>query len=184
MWKNIPLGKNVPPLSSGSIFPNPQWWTWSWSLQWLEAGVPVPARDWGGLWQGEHWTAATRSVVSDKALAFCLCRKESPWRQEVVKQVKCLLGGKRMPYVWTDTWAGSEAESRPGGSLNHFYRAFLPGFPSIILICLVQSSNLVYLRILPCLHTSLSPDGFQCRGLWVDLASLPFWSARRLSVHV
>ena len=62
-----------------------------------------------------------------------------------------------MLYVWTDTWAGSETESCPGGSLNHFTGHFFQVFlQSIILICLVRSSDLVYLRILPCLHTHLS----------------------------
>ena len=48
----------------------------------------------------------------------------------------------------------TELQSR--GSLNYFYGAFLPGFLwPIILICLVLSLYLVYLRILPCRHTHL-----------------------------
>ena len=38
-------------------------------------------------------------------------------------------------------------------SLNHLYGAFLPGFLwPIILICLVHTPCLVYLRIFPCVH--------------------------------
>lgn len=45
---------------------------------------------------------------------------------------------------------------------------FLSGFlQPIILTCLVLSPCLVYLRVLPCVHASLSQDGSQWRGLWV-----------------
>ena len=48
------------------------------------------------------------------------------------------------------------AESHPHGSLNYVYGVFLPGFLCpIILICLVHSLYLVYLRILPCVRTRL-----------------------------
>ena len=58
--------------------------------------------------------------------------------------------------MWIDTQAGSESESRPRGSLNHFYGAFLPGFLwPIILLCLVLSLYLVYLSVLPCVCTHL-----------------------------
>ena len=95
--------------------------------------------------QWEHWILTTRPVASDKALALRLCRKEFPQRQRVVKQAKCLLGGKRVQYVWIDTLVGSERQSCPPGSLNHLYGAFLPGFLwPVILICVVQSPYLVY----------------------------------------
>ena len=54
--------------------------------------------------------------------------------------------------MWIDTRAGSERESHPRGSLNHFYAGFL--WP-IILICLVQSPYLAYLRIFPCVRAHL-----------------------------
>ena len=60
-----------------------------------------------GYRQGRHRIPATRPVVSDKALALRLCRKEFTRKWKVVKQVKCLLG-KRVWYMWIDTWAGSE----------------------------------------------------------------------------
>ena len=48
------------------------------------------------------------------------------------------------------------AESSPHGSLNYCYAAFLLGFLwAIILVCLVQSPYLVYLRIFPRMHTHL-----------------------------
>ena len=51
--------------------------------------------------QQECWTLATRRVVNDKALAFWLCRKELPQIWKEVKQVKCLLGGKKC--MWIDS---------------------------------------------------------------------------------
>ena len=41
----------------------------------------------------------------------------------------------------------------PRGSLTHLYGAFLPGFLwPVILLCLVLSPYLVYLRVLPCVY--------------------------------
>ena len=66
---------------------------------------------------------------------------------------------KKSTYVWIDTRAGSERESRPHSSLNHFYGAFLPGFLwPIILLCLVLSPYMVYLRVLPCAHLIAKMD--------------------------
>ena len=56
------------------------------------------------------------------------------------------------------TQAGSERERRPRGSLNHLFKlpAFLPGFLwPVILLCLVPSLYLVYLRVLPCVRVHL-----------------------------
>ena len=58
--------------------------------------------------------------------------------------------------MWIDTRVGSEKVLRACGSLNHIYGAFLPCFPwPIILLCLALSPYLVYLRVLPCVRTSL-----------------------------
>ena len=58
--------------------------------------------------------------------------------------------------MWIDIWAGSERESRPRGSLNHFYWSFLLCFFwPVILLCLVLSPYLVYLRVLPCVCVHL-----------------------------
>ena len=85
----------------------------------------------------------------------------------LVKQVKCLLGGK-MVCENRPAQAGSERESSSHASLNHLYGAFLPGFLwPLILLCLALSPYLVYLRVLPCVRTSLSQDRFYRRGLWV-----------------
>ena len=63
---------------------------------------------------------------------------------------------RKKEYVWIDTQVGSERESCPRGSLNHLYGAFLPGFLwPIILLCLVLSLYLVYLRVLPCMRAYL-----------------------------
>ena len=66
--------------------------------------------------------------------------------------------------MWIDTRVDSERESRPRGSLNHIYEAFLLGFLlPIILICLVLSPYLVYLRVLPCvcMHLLAKMDSSQ-----------------------
>ena len=68
-----------------------------------------------------------------------------------MKQVKCLVGGKRV-HVNRHTQAGSERKFHSCGSLNH-YGPFLLGFlQSIILLYL--SSYLVYLKVFPfvCTH--------------------------------
>ena len=62
--------------------------------------------------------------------------------------------------MWTDTQVNSETERvtelHPHGSVNYFYGAFLPGFLwPIILIFLVLSLYLVYLRVLSCLGAHL-----------------------------
>ena len=51
---------------------------------------------------------------------------------------------------------GSERELCPGGSFNHFYGVFLPVLLwTIILIYLVHSPYLAYLRVLPCVCSHL-----------------------------
>ena len=66
-----------------------------------------------------------------------------------------------------------EVESCFHGSLNHLYRAFLPGFLwPIILICLVQSPYLVYLRMLPCVCTHLLAKMNSTEEAYGKLASL------------
>ena len=65
-------------------------------------------------------------MVSDQALALQVCRKEFPQRHAVVKQVKCLLGGKLYSTCGqTHRWAPRVLESHPCGSLHHFCGAFL-----------------------------------------------------------
>ena len=82
----------------------------------------------------------------------------------VVKQVKYLLEGKSST-VHVDRHKGrlrgGVPESCRCGSFNYFYRALLLVFLwLIILICLVHSPYLVYLRILPgvCVHLLAKTD--------------------------
>ena len=104
-------------------------------------------------------------MASDKALAHQLCISEFPQETESNETREVLLGGKQVQYMWTDTWADSgrerAAESCPRGSLSYFYGLFLLGLLwPIILICLVHSPYLVYLRILPgvCVHLLAKMD--------------------------
>ena len=72
---------------------------------------------------------------------------------KVLKQVKCLLEGKR---VCVDRHTGRLWDLCPRGGLNCLHGAFLPGFLwPIILICLVLSLYLVYFRVLLWVHVYL-----------------------------
>ena len=80
------------------------------------------------------------------------------------------------------TQVGSETESHPRGSLNHFHGAFLPSFLwPIILLCLVLSLCLVYLRVLPCVRVHLLTDLDSSKR---PLTSVPFLISYNPSVHV
>ena len=89
-------------------------------------------------------------MVSDKGLALWLCKEDFPQRRKVVKQAKCLLGGKEY-YA-----CGQTLPQTQSCSLVNFYGPFLSGFLwSGILICLVLSPYLVYLCILSRVHIHL-----------------------------
>ena len=93
-----------------------------------------------------------RPVASDKVLACQLCRNE--FHREMMSSETNVFR-KRM---LVDRHRDGLRESCPSGinSLKHFSGAFLSGFLwPIILICLVQSPDLVYLRILECMPTHL-----------------------------
>ena len=139
-------------------------------LQHLGAELGFPARDWDLSQQWEHQILVTRSVVTDKGLQ--LCRKEFPQRWKVVKQVRCLLRGKRIQCMWIGPLAdlGREwvTESHPCDGLNFFYGVFLLGFLWMILICMVHSPYLVSQDPPMWVHTSLSQDGFYRKGIWVE----------------
>ena len=102
---------------------------------------------------------STRSQPLDqwsvtRALTLQLCRKEFPQRQKTVKQVKYLLRGK--DYNMCGYRHSGRLRRRIFASLNHLRGAFLPGFPwPIILICLVHSLYLLYLRTL--LEKAMAP---------------------------
>ena len=106
-------------------------------LRRLVVGLGSPARE---------RPSRVRPVVSDRASGPQLCGKGSPRRRKAVKQVKST--------VHVDRRRGGLRERlslRPRGSLNYFYGACLLGFLwPIILISLVSSPHLMYLRILPC----------------------------------
>ena len=103
---------------------------------------------------------STRSQPLDqcsvtRALALWLCRKEFPQRRKVVKQGKYLSRGEKKCSMCGWTHKQTQRESPWVTPLWHFefYGAFLPSFLwPLILICLVHSPSLVYLRILPCVQ--------------------------------
>ena len=128
---------------------------------------PPPAKAWSRAWipnQRLGWFVEVRAPGPSiwwsvtKALALRLCRKEFPQRQKVVKQVRYLLGGKEY-----NKYGETHGQTQRGvpilcthGSLDCLHGAFLPVFLwPIILVCLVYSPYLVYLRILPCMCMDL-----------------------------
>ena len=134
----------------------------------LEARFQFPGQRLKSGHSSENAESQPRPVASDKALAHQLCRNEFPQRESSETSKNKQVYQEEKGYVWVDTLAGSEKGQCPCGSLNHLYGALLPGFLwPVILLCLVLSPYLVYLRVLPCVRTSLSQDGFQRRGLWV-----------------
>ena len=76
-------------------------------LQW-----PRPAVAWSGAWVPSRGLRLGRSGESTGpvtgALALWLCRKESPRRQKIVKQV--FIKRKRVQYMWIGTRADSEGD--------------------------------------------------------------------------
>ena len=67
-------------------------------LQTINAGEGMEKRKLSferGLQWWKHQILATRPVVSDKGSGLWLYRKQFPQRQKVVKQIKCLLRGKK-----------------------------------------------------------------------------------------
>ena len=115
-------------------------------------------------------------------MALQFCRKIFPQRWKVVKHVKCLLEEKES--LWIDAWVGAERGSHLHGSLHRLHEAFILGFHSpVILLCLVLSPYLAYLRIPTCVHTHPSQDGLQAGGLWVGSCQSPLWHPRTFIVQ-
>ena len=129
-------------------------------LQCLEVGLGFPTRNWAGLWQWKHQILATRPVVSDIGPDPLALQKRISTKMESNGASKAFIKKGKVEYVWTVTQEDSDGErvteSHPHGSLNYSDGIFLPGFLwPIILICLVHSPYLVYLSILPGVHTHL-----------------------------
>ena len=147
IWSGGPVVTN-PPCNAGGV---------GWiagqgdlSLQQLPKGLDSQPETEVGLQRWEHQILASRPVISDKGPGLQLCRKEFLQRWKVVKQVfiirkKSTVYGDR----YTGRLRGRAPESCPQSSLHYFYGTFLlVSLWPIILICLVQSPYLVYLRIL------------------------------------
>ena len=96
-----------------------------------------------------------------------------------MKRAECSLGGKR---VRVDRHTGGLWGSV---ACSWWIEPLLRGISSsslwpVILLCLVLSPYLVYLRVLPPVRASLSQDGFWCRGLWVGWRHLLWGGAPSL----
>ena len=123
-----------------------------------EAGLGFPGRDWGQVMGVKVQDLSPRPVVSDKGLGPSALQKriftkmESSEASIYWEGKKCSTRGQ----THRRTQRQRVTESHPCGNLNSFYGTFLLGFlwPSV-LICLVHSSYLVYLRILLCVRMHL-----------------------------
>lgn len=99
---------------------------------------------------------------------FDFAKKTFPQIQKVVKQVNWLLeNGIKRGHMGTP-----ERESHTLAvvwitCMWHFVWVSASHFDHMVL-----GPYLIYVRILPCVYTSLSQNRFQQRGLWVDLTSL------------
>ena len=162
------------------------WWSHAASaLQQLEAGFqPLPVTEVGSQ-QWEYQILATRPLVSDKAVALRLCGKRIPARTES-SETSTVFIRKKKKQSTVLVRVGSERVA-PSWQFKSLIWGISSGFLwPIILICLVQSPYLVYLRVLPCAHASLSQDGFYSRGLWVisityyGVVPTPFLTSKEL----
>ena len=124
-------------------------------LQQLEAGFRFEARDWSQA-------AAVRAPNPSHQTTRDQWPVTRPWPLSCVEinfhketessEASKVFIRRKKSTVHVDGHTGRlrERESRPRGSLNHFYGPFLPGFLwPIALFCLVLSPELVYLRVLP-----------------------------------
>ena len=115
---------------------------------------------WSGTWipsqrLGKHWTLASRPVVSDKGSGPLLLPKRISRKMESSETSKVFIKReKSIVRVERHTGRFRKRVAESHGSLNYFYEEFLLGFLwPIILVCLVLSPYLIYLRILPvCAH--------------------------------
>ena len=156
----------------------------------LKQGLGSQAETEARSWAWKRKILALDQWSATRALALQLCRKEFSQRWKVVKQV--FIGrGKKYSTRGQTHWRTQRqrvTESHPCGNLNSFYGTFLLGFlwPSV-LICLVHSSCLVYLRILPCVRMHLLARQFLLQrpvGRQVSFDITPLWPPRSLFVHV
>ena len=138
----------------------------AWSRAW------VPSQRVRQLRWRKHQILATRLVVSDKGPVPSALQKIISTKMESSEANKVFVKRKKSPVCMdrhTGRLRGTVPELHPCGILNHLYETFLLVFLwPVILICLVHSPYLVYLRILPCCaSTSLSQDGSYCKGIWI-----------------
>ena len=113
---------------------------------------------------------ANRPVVSDKGTGPLTLQKRNSTKKESSEASKVFIRRKKST-VRVDRQMGrlrgKVSEFHPHSCFNYFYGAFLPRFlwPNV-LICLVHSPYLVYLRILPrvCMNLLAKMDFTQESG--------------------
>ena len=95
---------------------------------------------------------------------------------------------RRKKSTYGQTHRRNKREQHPQGSLNHLHGTFLPSFVCpIILICLVQSPFLVYLKILSCVQMHLLAKMDSTKEAYGQLSSVNITSlltSKELFAHV
>ena len=112
----------------------------------------------------------TRPVVSDKALDLRLYRrKEFPQRWGVVKQGKCLSGGKKYRTCGQTRADSHSLRVAPSWQLDLLFWGVSSGFLLTSHSDLPGAGSIFGVSQAPpvCAHASPSQDGFHCKGLWV-----------------
>ena len=97
-------------------------------------------------------------MVSDKDPGLLALQKIISTKTESSEASKVLRGKRSIEYVDRHTDSGRErvAELHPWGNLYYFYGVSLLYFLwPIILICLVHSPYLVYLKVFQCIHVNV-----------------------------
>ena len=97
-------------------------------------------------------------MVSDKGAGSLALQKIISTKTESSEASKVLRGKRSIEYVDRHTDSGRErvAKLHPWGNLYYFYGVSLLYFlRPIILICLVHSPYLVYLKVFQCIHINV-----------------------------
>ena len=151
------------------------------------SGASFPARNGAGSWWWRQQMVATRPMVSDKGPGPLALRKRISTKTESSEATEVFINRKkRVQYeVWTETSGLRDSRwAAPSWQSELLLWSFLLGFLwLIILICLVHSPYLVYLRILPCVHMHLlakMDPTTKTYGWGTSLNITPLWPPRSL----
>ena len=126
----------------------------------LEQGLGSQLETEAGSQRWAHQILATSPVVSDKDPGPSALQKRISAKIKSSEASRIFIqrtkSTRRVDRPMGGLGTGRVAEGHHHGCLNYFHKAFLLSFLwPITLICLIHGSYLVYLRILPSVHTHL-----------------------------